>query len=293
MKHYIFFLFLFCTFLSSSQTENYHIKVVYEPNQTYTYRIKETSSINTFKDVDKDMKRMLDSIGSVKSLKSGKEESFRMKISTFNLDSEGNIPIKILFDQLSYKGFYEREKINKEHGFKSLKLVGKINSKNKVQIDEVFVDNLKSKNESMIKLYYKNVESTVFFPDNALSIGDSFILEKPLRLLLAEKPAMLENAPIKDIISNNTKNKFTLTKVKADKAYFDVEGIVELNKEEVPNNIINLNVKSKGKIEVNIKDKHINKVSLESYLSYDEILFENNVVNFNYKFTLKINAITQ
>ncbi|MDO5978585.1 hypothetical protein [Flavivirga spongiicola] len=267
--------------MSFSQTESFLIQVGQQSNKTYTYKIEETSTTNTFKNVDKEMKKMLDSIGFPIRLKANKKESFRMKVFTFNVDNNKDIPVEILFDQFSYKGKYNRDKIDDRHDFNSLKIIGRINTKKEIIIGDFFIDNKRSKDESIIKPYYNNFGSIVIFPDDSLLIGDSFIVEKP----------MINEESLADIIGSTIKSKLTLTQVKKGTAYFSIEQIVKLDKENAIKEITNLNVKSKGELEVDIDGNYIKRVFLESYVNYDKILHEGNTINFKHKSTLRVNII--
>lgn len=252
LSHFIFLYSIICF----AQKNDFIFESKHHPNSEYLSEFEKITNFKIEKIADKETLRYFDSLGIKKIQKGNKKEAYSILTKTKEQEENQNIKIAILAYNFKYNGTLNKEKVNKIFEIKSIQAIGHVNSKNKLIINELFVDDKRSEKQSKFIEKIESREILIEFPEHKIGIGDTIEFEYAM---------YLNHLTIEGDNLYTTNCKAILVKVKKDIAYFKISS--DKNSEKGSYDLI-----VNGTLKFDVNRNYANYMLLESRLNINEVL---------------------
>ncbi len=265
MNKLLSYLLFFSSVICFAQNKNFVFELKHHPNSEYLSEFEKSIKFKIEKIVDKETLKMFDSVGVKRFQKAIKLESYKVLTKTNETNENQLIPIDIFAHDFEYNGTLNKEKIDETFDFKTLQAKGYVDSENNLTINNFFVDNKRSEQETEFINRIENREIGIEFPKHKIRIGETVSFDYTIFYNLT-----IEGD---DVYSANCIA--TLVKVKKDIAYFKISSNQQFENK-------NYDMVVNGTLKYDIKNNFACSISLKSTLHIDEFIHDGFTVVHNY-----------
>ncbi|WP_299229734.1 hypothetical protein [uncultured Psychroserpens sp.] len=265
MNKIIFYFFLFTSVFSIAQSKELSFELKHYPNSEYLSQFEKITKFKIVKKADKETLKYFDSVGVKRVLKGNKKETHSLLTKTKEETENETIPIEILAYNFDFKGTLNKEKVDKTVEFSSIQAKGYVDFQNNLTINELLVDNKRSKDENELIRIIENKENLIAFPKHKIGIGEAISFEHVINYSIIYEG------------DNHYRVKClaTLTNIKNDIAHFKISS-------EKPSETQNYNLTVIGILKFDIKNNFANYMCLESILNIDEVIDDGIIFEHTY-----------
>lgn len=280
MKNYItLIVFQFSiSFMCSAQN---NIELIIHPKKLYSSEVKRTTKIKTKKIIDKESKKILDSLSIPIVQNIYKEESFIDHMITKQKDTSNFIPFEYTAFDFHHTGRHNGKKINLKHPYSTISVYGYFNSWQTLNVEKLYLDNKRSNEESIFRKLMAKNSMNIPFPKNKMKPGDSFLWKSSITYSI---PYVGPEIYELDLL-------LTLKKIKNQIAFFDIKlnSFKKLNIKELFNYVVT----ARGNMQFDISNNYISKISIKRTLNLIEKIDDKSKTKHHFTEIIDVNTIIE
>jgi hypothetical protein len=267
------FVLLILISITSCAQESVTFKTEFKPNKIYKTQLKTTSHTEIEFIADKEIIDRIKSQGIELPMITESEMNMSTDIITEKLDENGEFPATMEYGKMISTTTISGKTTTEEKPYSGMKILGKYNIENKFKVDTIIGDKVSQQMRNILKTTLESVQQAIKFPEKPMKAGDTFDSEIPMTI------------PMEGMnpISVKINMEYLLTKIKGNKAFFDIKQTVGLDISQEQLNIIASGTGT-GTSEFDIKEKYLTKYKSELPMDM--------TIKVNEKMTMKMKMIT-
>ena len=173
MKKASLFHVLLISALCSSQEKSFFFNLKHHQNSTYLSELKIFTEFKINRNADKETLKLFDSLGVNQTYNGSKKESWKVMTKTKKTTNDLNLPVYILGYDFEYNGTLNKNKIDDNFKFETIKADGFIDIDNRLTINSVLVDDSISNKQQEYKKLIENREMLISFAKLKIRLGDT------------------------------------------------------------------------------------------------------------------------
>lgn len=223
-----------CSLSVLGQEKKFLFKQIFKPNSEYSMMMNNDSDSHLKISGDEATTEEIEKSGVTNNQNFKANTNCEIKITTSE-QTKNEVPFTWAYEKMSFEMDMNGEKIQKDIPLNGVVITGKYVAGNKTVFDEIKGENIDEAKKAMFNQILKNTYDNVDFPENGLSIGESFTQTYPFEMQL----------PTSSSLKMKINTTYKLMKVENQNAYFDLEQNFVMTADS-NSDALNMNIEATG-----------------------------------------------